>query len=107
MVRSVKYLLRLTNELLIEVWLFKYHKINDLILNMKNIKILKSGLNIYRVRGTRTFGSLKVPDGSFVTNQPSLHPGTIHLLESEPRVRTGTVEPKTPIGTKGLLPNAR
>jgi len=54
-----------------------------------------------------TFGFLKVPDGSFVTNQPSLHPGTIHLLDKDPRVITGTVEPKTPIGTKGLAPNAR
>jgi hypothetical protein len=48
-----------------------------------------------------------MPDGSLVTNQPSRHPGTIHLFEREPRVRTGTMDPKTPIGTNGLRPKAR
>jgi hypothetical protein len=64
-------------------------------------------MNMEEIKRELTFGFLKEPDGSFVTNQPSLHPGTIHLLDKEPRVRTGTIDPKTPIGTKGLSPNAR
>lgn len=52
-------------------------------------------------------GFLNVPQGSVVTNQPSRHPGTIHLFDREPRVRTGTVDPNTPIGTNGLSPKAR
>lgn len=35
-----------------------------------------------------TLGFLNMPQGSFVTNQPSRHPGTIHLLDKEPSVRT-------------------
>lgn len=55
----------------------------------------------------RTLGSLNMPQGSLVTNQPSRHPGTIHLFDKDPRVRTGTVPPKIPIGTNGLPPKAR
>lgn len=54
-----------------------------------------------------TFGVLKKPLGSQVTNQPSRQPGTIHLFDKDPRVRTVTVDPKTPIGTKGLSPKAK
>lgn len=62
--------------------------------------------DIKRERGT-TLGLRNIPDGSVVTNHPSLHPGTIHLFESDPRVRTGAIEPYLPIGTKGLSPKAK
>lgn len=51
-------------------------------------------------------GALKKPLGSHVTNQPSRQPGTIHLFDKDPRVRTGTIDPKIPIGTNGLFPKA-
>lgn len=50
---------------------------------------------------------LRMPLGSFVTSQPSRQPGTIHLFDIEPSVITGAIDPKTPIGMKGLLPKAR
>ena len=37
---------------------------------------------------------------SFITSQPSFHPGTIHLLDIDPSVTTGTTDAKAPIGTK-------
>ena len=55
----------------------------------------------------RTLGSRYMPLGSLVTNQPSRHPGTIHLFDRDPSVRTGTSDPKTPIGTNGFFPKAR
>lgn len=51
--------------------------------------------------------SLSMLLGSLVTIQPSLHPGTIHLLDIDPNVTTGTIDPNSPIGTNGLLPKAR
>ena len=49
----------------------------------------------------------KMPLGSHVTIHPSRQPGTIHLFNIDPSVRIGTIDPKTPMGTNGLLPNAR
>jgi hypothetical protein len=48
-----------------------------------------------------------MPLGSFVTSQPIRQPGTIHLFDIDPSVRTGTVDAKTPIGTNGALPNVK
>lgn len=48
-----------------------------------------------------------MPVGSLITNQPSRQPGTNHLFDKDPRVKTGAIEPKTPIGTKGLAPKER
>ncbi|KAF5787175.1 hypothetical protein HanXRQr2_Chr10g0449841 [Helianthus annuus] len=48
-----------------------------------------------------------MPLGSVVTNHPSLQPGTNHLFDNEPSVRTGTMDPNTPIGTNGFSPNAK
>jgi hypothetical protein len=56
---------------------------------------------------TFTLVSFKMPFGSQVAIQPSRQPGTSHLLDIAPKVMTGTVLPKTPIGIKGLLPNAK
>lgn len=49
---------------------------------------------------------LRMPLGSQVAIQPSRQPGTIHLFDIDPRERTGTMDPNSPIGTYGLLPNA-
>lgn len=49
----------------------------------------------------------RMPFGSAVTSQPSLQPGTIHLFEIDPRVKTGAMDPNIAIGTNGLLPKAR
>lgn len=76
-------------------------------LNKYSYKQLLTTLTTYTRKTERTFGFLNIPLGSLVTNQPSRHPGTIHLFDKDPRVRTGTIEPKTPIGTNGLLPKAR
>lgn len=54
-----------------------------------------------------TLASFKMPFGSHVAIQPSRQPGTSHLFEIDPKVITGTVFPKTPIGIKGLFPNAK
>ena len=54
-----------------------------------------------------TLGFLNVPDGSLVTSHPNRPPAPTHLFDRDPRVRTETVDPKTPIGTKGLLPKPR
>lgn len=45
--------------------------------------------------------------GSLITNQPRRQPGTNHRLDKEPIVKTGTIDPKTPIATKGLSPKVR
>lgn len=45
--------------------------------------------------------------GSLMTNQPSLQPGTNHLLDKEPRVKIGVIELNNPIDIKGFSPNAR
>lgn len=45
-----------------------------------------------------------MPLGSQVAIQPSLQPGTAHLFDIAPKVITETVSPKTPIGTKGVVP---
>jgi hypothetical protein len=58
---------------------------------------------MYRDR-ERTPDFRRVPFGSFVTSQPQRQPGTLHLFEIEPSVITGAIDPKVPIGTKGLLP---
>jgi hypothetical protein len=58
-------------------------------------------------KAKKTFFFLKMLLGSVVTIQPSRQPGTTHLLDIAPRVRTGTISPKTPIGTKGLFPKVK
>ena len=54
-----------------------------------------------------TLASFKMPSGSHVAIQPSRQPGTSHLLDIDPKVITGAILPKTPIGLKGLSPNAK
>ncbi|KAL0904103.1 hypothetical protein M5K25_026177 [Dendrobium thyrsiflorum] len=46
----------------------------------------------------------RIPLGSVAAIQPNLQPGTNHLFDKDPRVRTGTVCPKAPIGTNGFFP---
>lgn len=50
---------------------------------------------------------LRMPFVSLVISQPSLQPGTIHLFDIDPTVTIGAIDPKIPIGTKGLFPKVR
>ena len=49
----------------------------------------------------------RMPLGSLVTSHPSRQPGTSHLFDMDPSVRTGTIDANTPIGTNGLVPKVR
>jgi hypothetical protein len=51
-----------------------------------------------------TLVSFKMHLGSQFAIQPSLQPGTAHRFDIAPRVSTGTMSPKRPIGTNGVLP---
>lgn len=49
-----------------------------------------------------TPNSLRMPLGSHVAIQPNLNQEQlIHLFDTDPRERTGTMDPKSPIGTYG------
>uniref|UniRef100_A0A7C9DA70 Uncharacterized protein n=1 Tax=Opuntia streptacantha TaxID=393608 RepID=A0A7C9DA70_OPUST len=61
----------------------------------------------YFLSRSMILGCLNVPLGSVMANQPSLQPGTSHLFDNEPRVKTGAIDPKVPIGKNGVLPKAR
>lgn len=65
-------------------------------------KSIKTVLNIYF-----TLVSCRVLLGSHIATQPSRHPGTIHLFDSDPMVNIGTMCPKQPIGTNGELPKTK
>ena len=66
------------------------------------IHILKSDREKYI---DRTLVVLKTPSRSCSASQPVRHPGTVHPLEMDPRVTTGTIDENFAMGTKGLLPN--
>lgn len=46
-----------------------------------------------------------MPLGSVIAIQPKRQPGTIHRFDNVPRVTTGAMCPKTPMGINGLSPN--
>lgn len=57
--------------------------------------------------GSITPSSWRISFGSNFAIQPTRHPGTIHLFESEPIVITGVIDPKAPIDTNGESPYTR